>query len=290
MSIVNNIKSYLFRHSLRIQVSLSTYLGSMQLSFLLSAVSLLQLGALTSAHSDGDLMAPPKVFGGRSALGRLPRHMMEEIQGYTAAKLQGRDWSTPDVDTHDAKHKRCGPGVGFCAPGDWYVHCKMSLQLTLKANRLDSCSPVGYCGRGYQHCASPNCQIDYSDGCDATVKPLGEPTLNVSRPLIGNVSYDGAGITQCKNPGTVALTFDDGPYNYTSHVLDVLASYGAKATFFITGNNLGKGQIDVEETGWPAIIRRMHADGHQVRLVKIRYHCSLTHLYRSLRIAGVIKI
>lgn len=96
------------------------------------------------------------------------------------------------------------------------------------------------------------------------MKPLGEPTLNVSRPLIGNVSYDSAGIDHCKNPGAVALTFDDGPYNYTSHLLDVLAAYGSKATFFITGNNLGKGQIDIEETGWPDIIRRMHADGHQV--------------------------
>jgi peptidoglycan/xylan/chitin deacetylase (PgdA/CDA1 family) len=79
----------------------------------------------------------------------------------------------------------------------------------------------------------------------------------VSRPLLGNVSYDSAGIDHCTTPGTIALTFDDGPYNYTSH--------GAKATFFITGNNLGKGQIDVEENGWPAVIRRMHAEGHQVR-------------------------
>jgi peptidoglycan/xylan/chitin deacetylase (PgdA/CDA1 family) len=44
----------------------------------------------------------------------------------------------------------------------------------------------------------------------------------------------------------------------------VLASYNAKATFFITGNNMGKGQIDIEETGYPAILRRMHADGHQI--------------------------
>lgn len=210
----------------------------------------------------------------------LPRHMIEEIQGYSARHLQRRDWSIPDVDTNDKKHKRCGPGIGFCAPGDWYIYEKKSLQSIMKANWFDSCSPVGYCGRGYQHCASPNCQIDYSNGCDASVKPLGEPTLNVSRPLIGNVSYDGAGIDHCKNPGTVALTFDDGPYNYTSHVLDLLAAAGAKATFFITGNNLGKGQIDIEETGWPAIIRRMHADGHQVLLVKFRHYCSLTLLHR----------
>ena len=87
------------------------------------------------------------------------------------------------------------------------------------------------------------------------------------RPLIGNVSYDGAGIMHCTKPGALALTFDDGPYNYTSHLLDVLAAYGAKATFFITGNNLGKGQIDIEENGWPNLLRRMHAEGHQVRTI-----------------------
>lgn len=142
----------------------------------------------------------------------------------------------------------------------------------VKANWFYSCSPVGFCGRGYQHCASPNCQIDYSNGCDASIKLLGEPTLNVSRPLIGNVSYEAEGTTHCKKHGAIALTFDGGPYNYTSHLLDVLASYGAKAAFFITGNNLGKGQIDIEETGWPSLIRRLHADGHQLLLFTSRHH------------------
>jgi peptidoglycan/xylan/chitin deacetylase (PgdA/CDA1 family) len=54
----------------------------------------------------------------------------------------------------------------------------------------------------------------------------------------------------CKNDKQIALTFDDGPFNFTMHLLDVLASYGAKATFFVTGNNMGKGQIDIEETGY----------------------------------------
>lgn len=56
----------------------------------------------------------------------------------------------------------------------------------------------------------------------------------------------------------VAFTFDDGPYTYTSDLLDKLKVYNAKATFFISklesfqafaslanngkaGNNLGKG-------------------------------------------------
>lgn len=119
-------------------------------------------------------------------------------------------------------------------------------------------------GKGYDYCKGPACQLDYSDGCDAHQKPLGNDTLGVERPLVGNVMYGGVGVTQCVSDQHVALTFDDGPFNFTWHLLDVLASYNAKATFFITGNNLGKGQIDIEETGYPAIIRRMHADGHQI--------------------------
>lgn len=60
------------------------------------------------------------------------------------------------------------------------------------------------------------------------------------------------------------MTFDDGPYKYTGQLLDILEKYNVKATFFIAGNNRGKGRIDDESTGWPAIIRRMHDFGHQI--------------------------
>jgi peptidoglycan/xylan/chitin deacetylase (PgdA/CDA1 family) len=60
------------------------------------------------------------------------------------------------------------------------------------------------------------------------------------------------------------LTFDDGPYTYTSQLLDVLEKYEVKATFFIAGNNRGKGRIDDESTGWTPIIQRMHDYGHQL--------------------------
>lgn len=37
-----------------------------------------------------------------------------------------------------------------------------------------------------------------------------------------------------------------------------------KATFFVTGNNLGKGPIDDPKYGWDTVIKRMHDDGHQI--------------------------
>ncbi|KAK4187169.1 family 4 putative carbohydrate esterase [Podospora australis] len=73
----------------------------------------------------------------------------------------------------------------------------------------------------------------------------------------------GAIIEHCTVPGTVALTFDDGPFTYTSHVLDLLDSYGAKATFFINGDNWSHG-IDDFSTPWPSILRRMIESGHQI--------------------------
>lgn len=43
-----------------------------------------------------------------------------------------------------------------------------------------------------------------------------------------------AGIQDCIKPNVIAFSFDDGPYIYTKDLLDLLDSYGAKATFFIS--------------------------------------------------------
>jgi peptidoglycan/xylan/chitin deacetylase (PgdA/CDA1 family) len=43
-------------------------------------------------------------------------------------------------------------------------------------------------------------------------------------------------ITQCK-PGYVAITYDDGPYQYTSELINLLDREGVKATFFVNGQN-----------------------------------------------------
>lgn len=48
----------------------------------------------------------------------------------------------------------------------------------------------------------------------------------------------------------VALTFDDGPSNVTSQILDILEANGAVATFFLIGNNVTK-------TAKPIISRQM---------------------------------
>ncbi|CAI7601193.1 unnamed protein product [Penicillium pancosmium] len=68
----------------------------------------------------------------------------------------------------------------------------------------------------------------------------------------------GAVIKSCVVPGTIALTFDDGPWDYTHTLLDTLAEYDAVATFFLNGIN--KGSI----TSYPDILQRAVAEGHQL--------------------------
>ncbi|MCT6926221.1 MAG: polysaccharide deacetylase family protein [Metasolibacillus sp.] len=54
----------------------------------------------------------------------------------------------------------------------------------------------------------------------------------------------------------LALTFDDGPHQaYTSEILDLLALHGAKATFFIIGENAKKN---------PALVERIDEEGHEI--------------------------
>lgn len=54
----------------------------------------------------------------------------------------------------------------------------------------------------------------------------------------------------------ISLTFDDGPDPvYTPQLLDLLARYHAKATFFVVGSHA---------EGQPELLRRMHQEGHVI--------------------------
>jgi peptidoglycan-N-acetylglucosamine deacetylase len=57
-------------------------------------------------------------------------------------------------------------------------------------------------------------------------------------------------------PGTVALTFDDGPDpRWTPRILDILRAYGAHATFFVIGS---------EAVKHPGLLARIRAEGHEI--------------------------
>ncbi|KAH9865348.1 hypothetical protein J1614_008931 [Plenodomus biglobosus] len=190
---------------------------------------------LVVAH--GGTEGAPKFFG-------LPKDLRARnpFAGY-----QGRHADLPNnvlPKRQEADPERCGTqgGGAVCA-----------------SNKC--CSPEGYCGTTTDHCKAPDCQFEFGPACDAHYTPAGASTRNDPRPEKGSVLKGGEGIWSCNTPGTVAITYDDGPYIYTEGVLKLFKEAGMKATFFLTGNNLGKGSIDEK---WSDVIKQMYADGHQI--------------------------
>lgn len=198
------------------------------------------LPAIVAAHGDGG----PQIFGRRTVQELRARNV------FGARPLGPRGVEVDHHPKHAAEEKRqntdgqCGAAYGSCAAGV-------------------CCSPAGWCGTTSDYCYSPGCNYEYGPGCPENQTPAGTNTSTVARDLVGSVAYGGVGIYDCTVPGTVAITYDDGPYIYTDHILEVLASYGAKATFFITGNNLAKGEIDTT-AAYVTTIQNMYAAGHQV--------------------------
>ncbi|KAF2417122.1 glycoside hydrolase/deacetylase [Tothia fuscella] len=201
------------------------------------ALSLITLPTLINAH--GDIQGAPRIFGLRDVAG-----LRQRVAHLGSVGTIERATPFPDLETRQSR-TNCGPRVGSCAAG----LC---------------CSSAGFCGTGKDYCDAPDCQFQYGPACDANSNPAGPSTSKIARSKLGKIDYGGEGIYNCVTPGTVAITFDDGPYIYTSGILDLLQKVNGRATFFITGNNIGKGQIDNAAYPWANIIKRMHAEGHQI--------------------------
>ena len=73
---------------------------------------------------------------------------------------------------------------------------------------------------------------------------------------------------------SIALTFDDGPSESTPELLDLLAEYGAPATFFLCGENVRR---------LPGVARETARRGHEIG------NHSYTHDWYCLRSAGFIR-
>ncbi|KAF2660521.1 carbohydrate esterase family 4 protein [Lophiostoma macrostomum CBS 122681] len=214
----------------------------MHISITLAAVA--AVAPLVAAHNEHpipniaglnvrDLKTRDMLSNMRDRIAAVNQEAAEEKRDHKLSRRQG------------GTDGQCGAGFASCAAG----YC---------------CSPEGYCGQGSDYCYSPGCQYQYGPACPENITPAGTNTSSIPRTKIGNIEYGGNGIYECVTPGTVALTYDDGPQaNFTAHILDIFASYNAKATFFITGNNIGKGEIDTTPE-YVSDIQRMYAEGHQV--------------------------
>jgi peptidoglycan/xylan/chitin deacetylase (PgdA/CDA1 family) len=75
-----------------------------------------------------------------------------------------------------------------------------------------------------------------------------------------------------RHGGRIAITFDDGPTETTPQVLECLARYGAKATFFVLASQVIKR---------PDVLRQILADGHEVCMHG--YEHSLRDFYRGIQ-------
>ena len=75
-------------------------------------------------------------------------------------------------------------------------------------------------------------------------------------PLIVDPDVTDPGVTlECQRLKCVALTFDDGPGEHTDELLDHLAEYDAKATFYVLGSLVKE---------FPEIVERTATEGHEV--------------------------
>lgn len=124
--------------------------------------------------------------------------------------------------------------------------------------------PVGtqFIDPGYS--ASDNCDGDITD----SVSISGSVGQGVGNYSLNYSVNDSAGNTFSVNRNVIVyslnnngnkiiyLTFDDGPSQYTGELLDILAKYDVKATFFVTGRN----------SGYFHYIKRAYDEGHTIGL------------------------
>ena len=90
---------------------------------------------------------------------------------------------------------------------------------------------------------------------------------NEVKRVVHVVEKPASGPAYINSNGVIYLTFDDGPGDTTPRLLDILAKYKAKATFFVTC----KGSDDV--------IKRAYNEGHTIGL----HTCSHNYaIYSSL--------
>lgn len=99
-----------------------------------------------------------------------------------------------------------------------------------------------------------------TDFCGNTTTATQKLTVK-SKPVLA--SSDSEEETEDK---IVYLTFDDGPSANMGEILDILAAYEIKATFFVTGNN----------ASYRSMITRAYNEGHSIGL-----H-SYTHNYKTI--------
>ncbi|KAJ3173443.1 Carbohydrate esterase 4 protein [Geranomyces variabilis] len=110
--------------------------------------------------------------------------------------------------------------------------------------------------------AAPTTTTTTTAPAASVTSPSGGTTTPTGAPQSGRIALapGTALITQCTVPGTMAWTFDDGPYINEGNIIQQLAAAGMKATFFLNGNNYAC-IFDADNV---ARLKALLAGGHQI--------------------------
>ena len=118
------------------------------------------------------------------------------------------------------------------------------------------CSDKGMCGSTIAECGIVRYGCQSAFGVCSGPEPA--PARGSYPPL--NPALAASVINNCTIPGMMAMTFDDGPGALISQLLDLLAEYGVKATFFINAFNNG----DITTPYDASNLFYAYSDGHQI--------------------------
>lgn len=106
---------------------------------------------------------------------------------------------------------------------------------------------------------------DFKEGVElSTRKNYKNPSTPVSKPT-GSSDQGGSNNSNNSNNSSsgakrVALTFDDGPHNVrTKAIVDELAKYGYRATFFVVGN-----RVDGSSYNGASALKYAHEHGNEI--------------------------
>ena len=152
-----------------------------------------------------------------------------------------------------------GKAVGFCESiKDEPVEVELNGDAEVTIQVGETYDELG--ADGYNGCENAEVTIDGKVDTDTA----GDYTIKYIATAEDGRTGEVSRVVHVISPrGVVYLTFDDGPSPYTAELLDVLAEYGVKATFFVTC------------AGDDDLILREYNEGHTVAL----HTCSHNYSY-----------
>ncbi|KAJ3040083.1 hypothetical protein HK097_002650 [Rhizophlyctis rosea] len=120
--------------------------------------------------------------------------------------------------------------------------CGVISGITWKCPIGECCSQYNYCGTTTAHCGT-GCRTSFGQ-CGTSSPPTSSGPAKV--------------IERCTQAGTMAVTFDDGPFEYTQSLINQFNAAGFKTTLFVNGNNWGC------IYSYASALRSAFQSGHQI--------------------------